>query len=81
VTQTYTEEAQSVDTVLDVRQIAKWSHQLGDDVTVGRVPGAMHDVFLSRKEVREEAFAHTARWLAYALEADRPGRGLPRERP
>jgi alpha-beta hydrolase superfamily lysophospholipase len=68
VPQAYTEETQSVDTVLDVTQIAKWSHRLGDDVTIVRVPGAMHDVFLSRKEVREEAFAHTARWLDYALQ-------------
>jgi alpha-beta hydrolase superfamily lysophospholipase len=68
--QAFLEEAQSADTVLDVNQIAKWSHRLGDDVTVVRVSGAMHDVFLSRKEVREEAFAHTARWLEYGL---RPG--------
>ncbi len=70
VPQAYTEQAQSVDTVLDVRQIAKWSHQLGDDVTVLRIPGALHDVFLSRKEVRKEAFARTARWLDYALDAE-----------
>lgn len=67
VPETYTEETHSVDIVLDVRQIAKWSHQLGDDVSIVRVPGAIHDVFLSRKEVREEAFARTARWLDYAL--------------
>lgn len=70
VPQEYTEEAHGVDTVLDVRQIAKWAHQLGDHVTILRVPGAMHDVFLSRKDVREDAFAHTERWLSYAL-ADR----------
>ncbi|MEJ7628271.1 MAG: alpha/beta hydrolase [Nocardioidaceae bacterium] len=70
VPETYTEEAQGVDTVLDVRQIARWSHQLGDNVTLVRVPGAVHDVFLSRKEVREDAFDRTARWLTYALEAD-----------
>jgi alpha-beta hydrolase superfamily lysophospholipase len=67
VPQAYTEEAHVTDTVLDVNQIAKWSHRLGDEVTISRVPGAMHDVFLSRKEVREEAFARTARWLDYAL--------------
>ena len=65
--QTYVEEAQSVDTVLDVNQIAKWSYRLGDDVTVARFAGAMHDVFLSGKDVREEAFARTAKWLGYAL--------------
>jgi len=67
VPQVYTPEVHDVDTVLDVRQIAKWSHQLGDQVTVLRIPGALHDVFLSRKEVREDAFARTERWLDYAL--------------
>ena len=65
--QSYVEEAQSVDTVLDVKQIARWSYQLGPEVTVSRIPGAMHDVYLSRKEVREDAFARTERWLTYAL--------------
>jgi alpha-beta hydrolase superfamily lysophospholipase len=67
VPETYSEEAHTVDTVLDVRQIAKWSYQLGNDVTISRVPGALHDVFLSRKDVRDAAFARTRRWLAYAL--------------
>lgn len=69
VPQAYTEESLTVDTVLDVRQIAKWSHQLGNDVTIVRVSDAMHDVFLSRKDVREEAFSRTRRWLEYALAA------------
>ncbi len=67
VPETYSEEAHTVDTVLDVRQIAKWSYQLGNDVTIVRVPGALHDVFLSRPAVREDAFARTQRWLDYAL--------------
>lgn len=62
----WTEEAASSDIVLDVRQIAKWSHQLGRDVTVLRVEGAMHDVLSSRKDVRESAFGHVQRWLDYA---------------
>ena len=53
--------------MLDVKQIAKWSHQLGPDVTVVRIEHAMHDVFCSRKDVRDEAFAQTQRWLKYAL--------------
>jgi alpha-beta hydrolase superfamily lysophospholipase len=61
------EEATSTDTVLDVRQIAKWSHQLGHHVTLTRVRGAMHDVFLSRKDVRDDAFGIVDRWLGYAL--------------
>lgn len=67
VCQVWSEEASCADTVLDVRQIAKWSHQLGADVTVVRVEGAIHDVFSSRKDVRDVAFGHVERWLAYAL--------------
>ncbi len=66
-TQAWTEDAATADTVLDVRQIAKWSYQLGPDVTVVRVGGALHDVFCSRKDVRDVAFGHVARWLGYAL--------------
>ncbi len=63
----WSEEATSTDIVLDVRQIAKWSHQLGTQVTVVRLEGAMHDVFLSRKDVRDEAYEQVDRWLPYAL--------------
>jgi alpha-beta hydrolase superfamily lysophospholipase len=67
VSPAWTEDAALADTVLDVKQIAKWSHQLGRDVTVVRVEGALHDVFCSRKDVRVVAFGHVTRWLAYAL--------------
>jgi alpha-beta hydrolase superfamily lysophospholipase len=67
VPQKWTEAATGADTVLDVKQIAKWSHQLSHDVTVIRIEDALHDVFLSRKNVRDHAFAHVERWLAYAL--------------
>ncbi len=67
VPQQWSEEAASMDTILDVRQIAKWSHQLGRNVTVVRVEGALHDVLCSRKDVRDTAFAEIDRWLDYAL--------------
>jgi alpha-beta hydrolase superfamily lysophospholipase len=67
VSPTWTDDAAAADTVLDVRQIAKWSHLLGPDVTVVRVEGAIHDVFCSRKDVRDVAFGHVERWLGYAL--------------
>jgi alpha-beta hydrolase superfamily lysophospholipase len=63
----WTEDAASADTVLDVRQIARWSHLLGRDVTVVRIEGALHDVFCSRKDIRGVAFGHVERWLGYAL--------------
>jgi len=64
-------EAARTDTELDVKQIAKWSHQLSRDVTVVRVENAIHDVFCSREEVREVAFASVERWLPYALREPR----------
>ncbi len=67
VPQGWSEEATRSDTVLDVKQIAKWSHQLGPHVTVVRVEGALHDVLCSRKDVRDQAFDEITRWLAYAL--------------
>lgn len=67
VPQTYSEDACQTDIVLDVKQIAKWSHQLGPDVTVVRIHHAIHDVYCSRKDVRDEAFAKTESWLNYAL--------------
>ena len=51
------------DIVLDVEQIRKWAPKLGDHVTMVRVPGAIHDVTLSRLPVRTRAFAEITRWL------------------
>ncbi len=65
----WTAEAAAADTVLDVKQIARWSHQLGSDVSIVRIQGALHDVLSSRLEVRTSAFAVIERWLAYALPA------------
>ena len=67
VPQAWNEEATRSDTVLDVKQIAKWPHQLGPHVTVVRVDGAIHDVLCSRKDVRDAAFDEVTRWLAYAV--------------
>jgi alpha-beta hydrolase superfamily lysophospholipase len=63
VVQKWSDAAACADTVLDVKQIAKWSHQLGPHVTVIRLADALHDVFLSRKDVRDTAFAHVKRWI------------------
>lgn len=51
------------DTVLDVRQIARWSGCLGGDTTVVPVTDARHDVFLSVPEARREAYAQVDAWL------------------
>lgn len=56
------------DVVLDVRQIARWAGCLGDAVTMRPVAGAMHDVFLSHREVRDEVYRVLGDWLTQQVE-------------
>jgi alpha-beta hydrolase superfamily lysophospholipase len=58
----YDDTVTSTDIVLDVEQIRRWAHKLGDHVTLVRVEGAMHDVTLSSPPVRERVFAEIERW-------------------
>ncbi len=62
-TAAWTEDVAAADIVLDVEQIARWSYRLGPYVTVARVQGALHDVFLSAAPVRTQAYDITHRWL------------------
>lgn len=52
------------DIVLDWKQIARWSRTLGADVTVLPFPGALHDLVLSRREIRDEVFVQLFAWLS-----------------
>jgi alpha-beta hydrolase superfamily lysophospholipase len=60
---TYSAEDDRADTVLDVRQIARWAGCLGGETTVLPIPGARHDIFLSLPEVRKTAYARLEAWL------------------
>ncbi|MGI8666847.1 MAG: alpha/beta hydrolase [Jatrophihabitans sp.] len=60
----YSARSDRADTVLDVRQTARWSGCLGGEVTVQPVADARHDVFLSLPEARERAYAVLGGWLA-----------------
>jgi alpha-beta hydrolase superfamily lysophospholipase len=51
------------DAVIDVEETANRALRLGRRVAVFRYPGAIHDVFLSRRGVREEAYRDLAAWL------------------
>jgi len=53
----------AADTVLPVDEIARAALRLGSSVTVERIEGALHDVFLSRHDAREEAYARLGRWV------------------
>lgn len=52
------------DIVLDWRDIVKWSPALGRDVTLQKFPGGLHDLVLSRAEIREEVFENLFAWLS-----------------
>lgn len=53
----------AADTVLEVDEVAKAALKLGTSVTVERIPGALHDVFLSAPDARADAFSRARRWL------------------
>jgi len=63
-TTTLDESAHTTDIVLDVKQIRRWASSLGRNVTSIAVPGAVHDVVLSRPEARARAYAEIQRWLS-----------------
>lgn len=57
------DDARSTDIVLDVAHIRRWSTCLARHVTTVSVPGAIHDVVLSRPEVRARAYHHLGTWV------------------
>lgn len=56
-------EAISSDNVLVVDDIARAATKLGADVTLARIDGAIHDIFLSAPEPRASAYRALRRWL------------------
>ena len=72
----WSEEMRRTDAVLDVNIIGVRALTLGRTVTVERIDGALHDVFLSPGPVRADAYARLARWLgAYGSLAGGPPGG------
>ncbi|MFC7431792.1 MULTISPECIES: alpha/beta hydrolase [unclassified Agrococcus] len=52
-----------VDTVIAVDPVARAALKLGPSVTIERIEGALHDVFISRREARADAYARLERWV------------------
>jgi len=52
------------DIVLEVRDMEAYSRRIGKQVEVLTVNNAIHDIFLSKAAVREQAFAALGDWLA-----------------
>ena len=68
------DDVHTADIVLEVPQIRRWATALGAHVTYVAVPGARHDVVLSRPEARRRAYAELERWhRAYVGETPHPG--------
>jgi alpha-beta hydrolase superfamily lysophospholipase len=62
------ESMTSTDSVLVVDDIARAATKIGELVTISRIRGAIHDVFLSRDEPRERAYDALDRWVtSYAV--------------
>ena len=59
----WSDDLTAADSVLVVDDIARAALRLGSTVTVERIDGALHDVFLSRHEAREDAYARLERWV------------------
>jgi alpha-beta hydrolase superfamily lysophospholipase len=58
------EKAAETDVVLDVDAIRRIAPRLGDHVTVVGFPGAMHDLTLSAKGVRDDVLTRVVDWAA-----------------
>jgi alpha-beta hydrolase superfamily lysophospholipase len=52
------------DIVLDWRTAARWSRTLGKDISALQFPGGLHDLVLSRREIRNEVFSQLFAWAA-----------------
>lgn len=63
----WSREAMEADVVLNVETVARRAPDLGRDLTLHRISGAFHDVFLSPPEIREHAYAGMRRWIKAAL--------------
>ncbi len=58
------ENAHSADIVLDVEHMKNLGSNLSNDVTRIEIQNGMHDLFLSKKSVREKAFEEMFQWLS-----------------
>jgi len=60
----FSKEAMSKDIVLNIEDIKRVGLKLGDKVTLSKIDNAQHDIFLSQKSVRDDAFDKMFTWLS-----------------
>jgi len=61
-----TMHSDEADIVLDWRHIARWGRTLGREAAVLAFPGGLHDLVLSRQEIRDAVFSQLFSWAARA---------------
>lgn len=61
-----TMHSDEADIVLDWRHIARWGRTLGREASVLAFPGGLHDLVLSRREIRDAVFGQLFSWAARA---------------
>lgn len=59
----WSDDLTRADSVLVVDDVARAALRLGPMVTVIRIDGALHDIFLSRRDARTQAYTWLARWV------------------
>lgn len=57
------DEYYNCDTVLNVEHMQRWGKKLGPQVNFIAISGGLHDLVLSRSEVRERVFEELFKWL------------------
>lgn len=74
----WSSNALAADVVLNVDAVAKRAFDLGSNVTLHRITGAFHDVFLSPSKIRAQAYAGMGSWVEAALDTAAHNRWLER---
>lgn len=58
------ESAQTCDIILNVKDIEKWARQLKGSITLCEISNGVHDLVLSRYEIRKQVYTELFQWLA-----------------
>jgi len=59
----WTDDYLRCDGVLNVDHIEEWAPELGEKVTTRTITGGLHDLYLSRKDVRDNAYRETFEFI------------------
>jgi alpha-beta hydrolase superfamily lysophospholipase len=74
---TWSDAMLRTDSVLDVSAMVRRAAELSHTVTIRRLQDALHDVFLSRSDVREQAIDTVGWWLDASVRPLRTARATP----